>query len=74
MEYAPFAKPYTAGIVKFFPVYSINNLIDVPFQRYVFREINDNIFWYEWTIVVGWIIIYASIITFFLNKRDLKAS
>lgn len=73
MEYAPFAKDYTAGFVKFFPVYSIRNLIDVPFPKYLFQEINDDVLWYEWLIVIGWIGIYMGFITWVLNKKDLKA-
>lgn len=73
MEYAPFARDYTADYVKFFPIYAIRNLIDVPFPKYLFQEINDDIFWYEWLIVLGWIGVYMGFITWVLNKKDLKA-
>ena len=73
LEYAPFAKDYTAGLVKFFPIYSIRNLIDVPFPKYILREINDNVFWYEWLIVLLWIGLFVAFITYRLNRKDLKA-
>ncbi|MEP1097199.1 MAG: ABC transporter permease [Cyclobacteriaceae bacterium] len=73
LEHADPIKDQTAWIVKFFPVYSINNLIHVPFQRYFFQEIQDNVFWYEWLIATGWLLIFTYIIVFILNKRDLKA-
>lgn len=73
MEYAPFAKEYTADIVKYFPIYSIRNLIDIPFPRYLLQEISTDILWYEWAIVLGWIGVYGGVITYLLNKKDLKA-
>ncbi|MEM6644152.1 MAG: ABC transporter permease [Bacteroidota bacterium] len=73
MEYAPFAKPYTAGFVKFFPVYSFRNLIDVPFPKYILKEINDQIFWYEWLIVLAWIGLFSTFIYRRLTRKDLKA-
>lgn len=72
MKYADFAKEYTAWMVKFFPVYSINNLIDVPFPKYLLREIQDNIFWHEWLIATGWLVVYTFAIVYLLNKKDLK--
>ena len=73
MEYADIATDFSASLVKFFPVYSINSLIHVPFPKYIFREIQDNIFWYEWAIATGWLIIFTGLIVFILNKKDLKA-
>ncbi len=73
LQYADFAKDHVAGLVKFFPVYSINNLVDVPFPKYIFMEIQDNILWHEWLIASAWLAIFLSLIVFILNKRDLKA-
>lgn len=73
MQYAPFAKDYTAGIVPYFPIYAMRNLIDIPFPKYIFQEISDDIFWYEWSVALAWIMIYFLFITFILNKKDLKA-
>lgn len=73
LQYAPFMNDTTAGLAKFFPVFSINNLIDIPFPRYYFQEIQDNVLWHEWLIATGWILVFTYIIVFILNKRDLKA-
>lgn len=77
MEFAPFARDYTEGIVKFFPIYSIEKLTgkayESPFAKYLFQEIKDNIYWYEWLIAIGWGMIFTLFITWILNKKDLKA-
>ena len=73
MQYAPFAKDYTADLVQYMPIYAMRNLIDIPFPKYIFQEISDDIYWYEWSLALGWIIIYFLFITFILNKKDLKA-
>lgn len=77
LEYAGFVKDYTTPFVKFFPVYSTNALvghfIEAPFQKYLFREIEDNVRWYEWFISLGWLVAYFGFIYFRLTKRDLKA-
>ena len=72
LQYADFVKEHTAWLVKFFPVYAINNLIDVPFPKYIFREIQDNVLWHEWLIASAWMAIFTYLIVFILNKRDLK--
>lgn len=72
MEYSPL-NVYTLDYVKFFPIYSINNLIDVPFPKYLFQEINDDVLWYEWLISISWGVLFALFITYVLNKKDLKA-
>ncbi|MEQ9404455.1 MAG: ABC transporter permease [Cyclobacteriaceae bacterium] len=73
LQYADPIKDSTQWLAKFFPVYAINNLIDVPFPRYILREIQDNILWHEWLIATAWMAIFTSLIVFILNKRDLKA-
>ena len=73
LEHAHFIKDHTAWMVKFFPVYSINNLIHVPFPKYIFREIQNSIYWHEWLIATAWLAIFTYFIVFILNKRDLKA-
>lgn len=77
LEFADFARGYTDHLVKFFPVYSMEKLTgkvyETPFARYFFQEIKDNIFWYEWLIAIGWIVLFALFITYVLNKKDLKA-
>lgn len=75
MEFAPPLKPYTADFVKFFPLYSINNLnnhFEAPFQRYLFKEITDNIAWYKWLLAIAWMSIFLAFVSYRLNKKDLK--
>ena len=59
-------------IAQFFPVKSLNNLIKMPFGRYMFMEIEDNISYKAIAITLGWFAFYLSSIVFILNKRDLK--
>lgn len=73
MQYADFAKDHVSWLAKFFPVFAINNLIDVPFPKYIFREIQDNVLWHEWLIATAWMSVFTYFIVFILNKRDLKA-
>lgn len=77
LEFAPFTQEYTEGIVKFFPIYSIEKLVgkayESPFARYLFQEIKDHIYWYEWLIAIGWGALLMLFITWVLNKKDLKA-
>ena len=77
LEFAPFTRDYTASIVKHFPIYSIEKLCgkvyESPFAKYLFQEIKDTIFWYEWLIAIGWGFLFMLFITFLLNKKDLKA-
>lgn len=59
-------------IAQFFPIKSLNNLIKVPFGRYVFMEIEDNIALKAIAISFGWFVFYLFSISYILNKRDLK--
>jgi hypothetical protein len=59
-------------IAQFFPIKSLNNLISVPFGRYVFMEIQDNVSIKALTIATGWFVFYLSSIFYILNKRDLN--
>ncbi len=77
LEFAPFTKDYTAGIVKFFPIYSMEKLsgkiYESPFARYLFQEIKEDVLWFEWLIALGWGVLFMLFITWILNKKDLKA-
>ncbi len=59
-------------VAQFFPIKSLNNLIKVPFGRYIFMEIEDNISIKAIAISFGWFVFYLSSISYILNKRDLK--
>ena len=67
-----FAEGMAPEIAQFFPIKSINNLISVPFGRYVFMEIEDNISIKALSIATGWFAFYLSSIFYILNKRDLN--
>ncbi|MFY0685596.1 MAG: hypothetical protein JXQ90_00450 [Cyclobacteriaceae bacterium] len=56
----------------FFPIGSLNDLISVPFPRYIFREIIDYVPLSAIAISTGWLIIYLTAIYYILVKRDLK--
>jgi ABC-2 type transport system permease protein len=59
-------------IVQYLPIKSLNNLIPVPYGRYIFMEIEDNV---SLKAIIGstaWFAVYLTSIVFILNKRDLK--
>ncbi len=68
----PPIKASTTWIVDFLPVYSLFALIDVPFPRYFFQEIQDYIDVKALLIVLGWLAIYLALTYRYLVKRDLK--
>jgi len=73
MENHPYLKDGVAPkIVQFLPIRSINNLIQVPFPKYIFQEIQDNIPYDAVFISFGWLMVYAFLIILTLQKRDLK--
>ncbi|MFK5855604.1 MAG: hypothetical protein QM503_05700 [Bacteroidota bacterium] len=73
LENAPYFKDgIWPEIVQFFPIKSLNNLITVPFGRYIFMEIEDNVSISAVAITFGWFVIFMSSIVYILNKRDLK--
>ncbi len=69
--------PYFEGsffreLSPYLPVRSMNNLIQVPFQKYIFREIVDYVPLKAVLICTGWLAIYMGAIYYRLTKRDLK--
>ncbi len=56
----------------FFPVHALNDLIPVPFPKYIFREIVDNIPIKALLVSFSWLGIYLYFINFILVRRDLK--
>ena len=68
----PFRDGIAPDIAQFFPVKSLNNLISVPFGRYIFMEIEDNVSIKALSIATGWFVVYLSSIFYILNKRDLN--
>lgn len=59
-------------LAQYFPIKSINNLIKIPYGRYLFREIEDYVSIKAIAITLGWFVFYLSSIVYMLYKRDLK--
>jgi hypothetical protein len=59
-------------IAQYFPIKGLNDMIPVPYPKYIFREIVDNVPWKPVLISIGWFAIYLSSIMFILKKRDLR--
>ncbi|MFH6984063.1 ABC transporter permease [Marinoscillum sp. 108] len=73
LEESPWFKgTFWAEIAPFLPIKALNGLIPVPFPKYVFMEIVDNVPIKALLIATGWLVIYLSGILFLLNRRDLK--
>ena len=73
MTNAPYFKDGIApDLAQFFPIQSLNNLITVPYGKYVFMEIEDNVSYSALAIVTGWFAFYLTSIFYILNKRDLN--
>jgi ABC-type transport system involved in multi-copper enzyme maturation permease subunit len=71
LQYNELIKEHTSWIVPFFPIRALNNLIQVPFQRYIFMEIRDFIAWKDVLIVFVWLLVFQGIIYRLLTKRDI---
>ncbi len=62
-----------SGLVKgFLPMKSINNLIHMPFGKYLLREVQDYVRFSEIIIVLAYTGIFIWFIYLLLKKRDLK--
>ena len=71
MEHNTWIKDQVSWLAPFFPIRALNNLIHVPFQRYVFMEIQDYVAWKDILIVLGWLSVYVASIYKLLDKRDI---
>jgi ABC-2 type transport system permease protein len=61
-----------ASVAEFFPIKAMNGLIPVPYPKYIFREIVDDVPWKPLLISTGWLAFFQWSIYQFLVKRDLK--
>lgn len=59
------------AIIPFFPMRSLWNLIDMPYQRYAFQEIRDYLTFSSVAIVMGWIIIFNLLSYWKLKRSDI---
>jgi len=58
LENAPYFKDGVwPVIVQYFPIKSLNNLIKVPYGRYLFMEIEDTVSLKALAIVSGWFLV-----------------
>lgn len=57
---------------QFLPINALNNLIPIPYSRYAFIEIEDNVPISALAISCGWLVVFLTGIVLVLNKRDLK--
>ncbi len=60
-----------ASLYDLLPVKSLNNLIDIPFPRYIFREMQNFIAWKSALIVGAYAFIYTGLSYLYLTKKDL---
>jgi len=62
---------YVPGLIPYFPMRSIWNLIEWPFPRYAFQEIQDYVKWSSVAIVIGWTIVFNYLSYLRLKRADL---
>jgi ABC-2 type transport system permease protein len=62
----------TAWIKGLFPLKAINNLVHMPFGKYVLREVQDYVALKDIAIVIAYCILFVYCIYLLLKKRDLK--
>ena len=55
----------------YFPVRAINNLIHMPFGKYIFREVQDYVALKEVAIAGGWAMLFVWLTYLLITKRDL---
>jgi ABC-2 type transport system permease protein len=73
LEFAPyFDGTFFQSLVPYLPIKSLNNLIQLPFKKYIFKEIVDYIPIGALLISTGWLTIYITAIYYRLTKKDLK--
>jgi len=55
----------------YLPMRAINNLIHIPFGKYVFQEVQDYVKWTEVLVAGGWALIFIWLTWLLISKRDL---
>jgi hypothetical protein len=73
LENAPFlTDPIWPNIAQFLPISALNNLIAIPFPKYIFQEVVTDIPIKPLIIVLVWEAIFVGGIVYILNKGDIK--
>lgn len=62
---------YWPGIIPFFPLESIMNLVPMPFARYVFMEIQDKVNWGSVAIAAVWAVCFNYFAYLKLKRSDI---
>jgi hypothetical protein len=62
---------YVPGIIKFFPLESIMNLVPLPFARYAFQEIQDYVSATSVAIALGWTFLFNYFAYLRLKHTDI---
>lgn len=62
---------YVPWLIPYFPMESISNLVPMPFQRYVFREIQDYVSVISVLVVAGWTFVFNYLAYLKLKKSDI---
>ena len=70
-EHNPYIPSLLAATAPFWPIRAINNLIPLPYQRYMFMEVQDYVSFADLGIVLGWLAIFTSLIYWVLKRKDL---
>ncbi|HLF65921.1 MAG TPA: ABC transporter permease subunit [Saprospiraceae bacterium] len=55
----------------YFPIRAINNIIHLPFGKYIFQEVQDYVKWTELLVAGGWALIFIWLTWLLMTKRDL---
>lgn len=56
----------------YFPIRAINNLIAIPFAKYLFREIQDDVAIRDIVVVLGYLSVFIYLNYWILKVRDIK--
>jgi len=62
---------YVPGIIPFFPLESVMNLVPMPLKRYVFMEIQDTVSWLSMAIALVWTGLFNYFAYLKLKKSDI---
>jgi ABC-2 type transport system permease protein len=58
-------------LVKLFPIHAINNLVEFPYSRYIFMEVQDYVAMDSLFIGIGWLGLLGYLNWLLLTKRDV---
>ena len=60
------------AVIQWFPIRALNNLVHIPFPKYIFMEVQDYVKWQELLIVIFWAVALYFLNYLVLTKRDVK--